>query len=297
MSQAIPAQNGILQPIPAHGRYLSCQQRVGADPRTVLRRLASQADGLATVVAIGASLVRELDAQIPGLKTFSGIEGARIKLPATPTDLLVWLRGTDRGELLICSRHIETLLAPAFDVTDITDAFNHDNGKDLTGYEDGTENPQGDEALTVALLPDTAGPGLAGSSFVAVQRWRHHMSRFEAMSKQQQDHTIGRERVSNEELDEAPASAHVKRTAQESFDPEAFVLRRSMPWAEGNEGGLVFTAFGCSFDAFEAQLRRMSGAEDGITDALFTFSEPETGAYFWCPPVQDGLIDLRALGL
>lgn len=297
MTTAHTAQPGILEPIPAHGRYLTCQLRVGVDPRAVLRRLASQADGRATVVGVGASLVRELGADVPGLKTFTGVDGARIKLPATPTDLLVWLRGTDRGHLLIHSRHLETLLAPAFDVTDITDAFNHDNGKDLTGYEDGTENPQGDEALTVALLPDSAGPGLGGSSFVAVQRWRHHMSRFEAMPRHQQDHTIGRERESNEELDDAPESAHVKRTAQESFTPEAFVLRRSMPWAEGNQGGLVFTAFGHSFDAFEALLRRMSGAEDGITDALFTFSEPQTGAYFWCPPVRDGLIDLGALRL
>ena len=296
MSVAHLAQPGILEPIPAQGRYLSCQLRVGAEPRTVLRRLGSQADGLSTVVALGASLVRELGAEIPGLKTFSGIEGALIKLPATPTDLLVWLRGTDRGHLLIRSRHIETLLAPAFDVTDITDAFNHDNGKDLTGYEDGTENPEGEKALAAAFLPESAGL-LAGSSFVAVQRWRHHMSRFEAMPREQQDHTVGRERDSNEEIDDAPESAHVKRTAQESFDPEAFVLRRSMPWAEGNEGGLVFTAFGHSFDAYEALLRRMSGAEDGLTDALFTFTEPETGAYFWCPPVKEGLIDLRAVGV
>lgn len=296
MDIALLAQPGILEPIPAHGRYLTCQLRVGADPRAVLKRLASQADGRETVVGIGASLARELDALVPGLKTFTGIEGARIKLPATPIDLLLWLRGSDRGQLLSRSRHLETLLAPAFDVTDITDAFNHDNGKDLTGYEDGTENPQGDEALTVALLPEAAGQ-LAGSSFVAVQRWHHHMSRFEAMPKDQQDHTIGRERESNDELEDAPESAHVKRTAQESFEPEAFVLRRSMPWAEGNDGGLVFAAFGRSLDAFEAQLRRMSGAEDGITDALFSFTEPQTGAYFWCPPVHDGLIDLRALGL
>ena len=70
-----------------------------------------------------------------------------------------------------------------------------------------------------------------------------------------------------------------------------------MPWADGNEGGLVFTAFGRSFYAFEAQLRRMSGAEDGIIDALYGFTEPETGAYFWCPPLHDGHIDLRAVGL
>jgi putative iron-dependent peroxidase len=296
MSVARLAQPGILAPIPAQGRYLSCQLRVGAKPQTVLRRLGSQADGLSTVVALGASLVRQLDAEIPGLRTFCGIQGARIKLPATPTDLLIWLRGTDRGHLLIRGRHIETLLAPAFDVSDITDAFNHDNGKDLTGYEDGTENPEGDKALAAAFLPESAGL-LAGSSFMAVQRWRHHMSRFEAMPREQQDQTFGRTHDTNEEIDDAPESAHVKRTAQESFDPEAFVLRRSMPWAEGNEGGLVFTAFGHSFDAFEALLRRMSGAEDGLTDALFTFTEPETGAYFWCPPVKEGLIDLRAVGV
>jgi porphyrinogen peroxidase len=296
MSLARLAQPGILEPIPAHGRYLTCQLRVGLDPRAVLRRLASQADGHSAVVGLGASLVQALGAQIPGLKSFTGIEGARIKLPATPADLWIWLRGDDRGDLLIRSRHLETLLAPAFDIHDITDAFTHDHGRDLSGYEDGTENPDGAKAVAAALLSTKAG-NLAGSSFVAVQRWRHHMGRFEAMSKQQQDHTIGRERESNEELDDAPESAHVKRTAQENFDPEAFVLRRSMPWAEGNDGGLVFTAFGHSFDAFEAQLRRMSGAEDGITDALYSFTEPETGAYFWCPPVAEGLIDLHAVGL
>ena len=64
MSLAHLAQPGILEPIPAHGRYLTCQLRVGADPRTVITRLASQADGQATVVGLGLSLVRELGAQI-----------------------------------------------------------------------------------------------------------------------------------------------------------------------------------------------------------------------------------------
>jgi putative iron-dependent peroxidase len=113
-----------------------------------------------------------------------------------------------------------------------------------------------------------------------------------------QDAMIGRRREDNAEIDDAPPSAHVKRTAQESFDPQAFVLRRSMPWAEGARAGLVFVAFGRSFDAFEAQMRRMVGAEDGITDALFRFTRPLTGAYFWCPPLAgDGRLDLRALGL
>ncbi|MEL0028198.1 MAG: peroxidase, partial [Perlucidibaca sp.] len=101
----------------------------------------------------------------------------------------------------------------------------------------------------------------------------------------------------NEELEDAPDSAHVKRTAQEDFDPEAFVLRRSMPWTAGRRAGLVFVAFGSSLAAFEAQLTRMSGAEDGIVDALFRFSRPVNGAYAWCPALRDGRMDLTPLGL
>ena len=54
---------------------------------------------------------------------------------------------------------------------------------------------------------------------------------------------------------------------------------------------------GESFDAFEAQLKRMVGAEDGITDALFKFTTPISGSYFWCPPMISGKLDLRTLGL
>ena len=297
MSTPLPAQPGILQPIPTQARYLSCQLHVGASIQAiqaVLRELAAFADGEATVVGLGLSLVRALGAKVPGLKSFPHIEGALVKLPATPIDLLIWLRGTDRGELLLRSRHLQTLLAPAFELRAITDAFSHQTNRDLSGYEDGTENPKGDDALAAALVAE--GP-LAGSSFLAVQRWRHQLSHFAAMPELQRDHTFGRAHHNNEELDDAPASAHVKRTAQEDFEPAAFVLRRAMPWAEGNEGGSMFTAFGRSFEAYEALLRRMSGAEDGVTDALFSFTEPETGAYFWCPPVHQGQIDLRAVEL
>jgi len=70
-----------------------------------------------------------------------------------------------------------------------------------------------------------------------------------------------------------------------------------MPWADSMRGGLNFVAFGKSFDALEAQLRRMVGAEDGITDALFKFTLPITGSYFWCPPMAGNRLDFRGLAL
>jgi putative iron-dependent peroxidase len=70
-----------------------------------------------------------------------------------------------------------------------------------------------------------------------------------------------------------------------------------MPWADATQAGLMFVAFGKSLDAFDAQLKRMAGAEDGIVDALFSFTRPVTGAYYWCPPVRGKKLDLRAIGL
>ncbi len=168
------------------------------------------------------------------------------------------------------------------------------DSRDLTGYEDGTENPQAEEAVATAIVSGQ-GKGLDGSSFVAVQQWVHDMDVFQEKSPQQQDDIIGRRRSDNEEFDAAPKSAHIKRTAQESFDPEAFIVRRSMPWTEGTDAGLNFVAFGKSFDAFEALLNRMVGADDGISDALFSFTRPVTGAYFWCPPMKNNNLDLSAL--
>ena len=68
-----------------------------------------------------------------------------------------------------------------------------------------------------------------------------------------------------------------------------------MPWADAGRAGLVFVAFGRTLNAFEAQLRRMTGAEDGIVDALFKFTQPVSGAYFWCPPLRRGRLDLSAI--
>lgn len=71
----------------------------------------------------------------------------------------------------------------------------------------------------------------------------------------------------------------------------------SVPWAEGMRGGGNFVAFAKSLDAFEAQLKRMVGADHGIADALFKFSLPVSGSDFRCPPMHGDRLDLRAVGL
>lgn len=297
------AQPGILAPAPRVGRYLFFSQTAAAPDvlGAALQRLAPLVDGATVLVGLGPDTVRMLGARVPGLRAFPVLDNAAVALPSTPTALWCWLRGDDAGDLLLASRRLVQVLSPAFAPDRVVDSFRHGegpngHGRDLTGYEDGTENPSDVQAEVAALAVDD-GAGLAGGSFAALQQWEHDLDAFEHMTTQQQDDMVGRRRSDNEELDDAPPSAHVKRTAQESFVPEAFVLRRSMPWAEGLRSGLMFVAFGGSFDAFEAQLRRMAGLDDGVVDALFQMSKPVTGAYVWCPPVRDGQLDLRALGL
>lgn len=288
-------QTGILLPPPALARYLAFSLSDKACIAENLQALVELADGNKTVVGFGQSLVSGLGTNIPGLKRFPPISAPGLRIENAPDAIWVWLRGDDRGEILHRSRHITRALAPAFRLEECLDAFRYAEGRDLSGFEDGTENPTGDQAISAAIVGSDQAM-LAGSSFVATQRWLHDFECFEAMAEQAQDHAIGRRQSDNKELEDAPDCAHVKRTAQESFSPEAFVLRRSMPWTEGNAGGLMFVAFGASFDAFEAQLRRMVGDEDGIIDALFTFTRPLSGAYYWCPALKAGKLDLSPLG-
>lgn len=289
-------QTGILDDLPTHASYLNFSLKAGHRADAILLALCEIIDGEKTVVGLGLSLIHALGSEIKGVKEFPVYSGPGFDVPSTPGSLWLWLRGNDAGEIYLRSRKLQHILAPAFQLDSAINAFRYDVGRDLSGYEDGTENPQGDDALKAAFVSNQ-GSGLDGSSFVAVQKWVHNFDLFNAMDALQRDNTIGRRISDNAEIDDAPESAHVKRTAQEDFSPEAFILRRSMPWNDAHQAGLIFVAFGASFYAYEALLNRMTGNEDGIPDALFRFTHPVDGSYYWCPPMKDGSPDLSALGL
>ena len=289
-------QNGILSDENQLARYMSFDLIDTEAAKDCLIKLQEVVDGQSIVVGLGLSLTMALDTEINGLHQMPVSTSPGLDIPSTPCALWLWLRGNDRGELLHRSRMLEELLISAFELSDIVEGCQYDKNRDLSGYEDGTENPEGDEAVNVAIIQGQ-GDGLDGGSFVAVQQWVHDFNMLDLMSEEERDNTIGRHVSDNEEFDSAPESAHVKRSAQENFEPEAFMLRRSMPWMEGMAGGLIFVSFGKSFDAFEAVLNRMIGLDDGIQDALFNFTKPITGAYFWCPPMKNGQLDLSKLGI
>jgi putative iron-dependent peroxidase len=256
-----------------------------------LRELVSPADALArlrsikvdprVVVGIGAPLLPSMK----GLSVFPALSGVGVAIPSTQGALWLAIGGQDAGETLHNAREwladFEAVLRLDEDVC----GFVHAGGRDLSGFEDGTENPKGEAAVQAAISTDIE-HGLVGSSFVGVQKWVHNLKELQAHSSAEQSEWIGRDLQSNEEMPDAPISAHVKRAAQESFEPPAFVLRRSMPFGDLNEHGLYFVAYGATLRPFETILRRMVGLEDGIVDSLFKFTRPVTGGYYWCPPTD-----------
>lgn len=289
-------QPAILAPTPASGRFLSFRLDPSEDFRPGLTRLRAAAADPRAVVGLGAPLVLTLGADIPGLRPFPALCGPAITFPSTQGALWVFLGGDGSGEVLDRARALRATLAEGFVLEEDVETFTYRGGRDLTGYVDGTENPRGDDAVAAAFVAGL-GDGLDGATFAHAQRWIHDLARFEGLPRAAQDATIGRTRDTNVEMADAPPSAHVRRTAQETFSPPAFMVRRSMPWGDVEAHGLYFAGYARDLGRFERVLSRMAGAEDGVVDALMGYSRAVSGGWYWCPPVSDGHLDLRAVGM
>ena len=128
--------------------------------------------------------------------------GAGVKVPSTPGHAVVL--GARRRPGRPAARHAPGAegaragvhAAPRGRCLPASRSATSGHGRDLTGFEDGTENPKGDEALRPPRSRTAWAQGLDGSSFVAVQQWVHDLDAFEAHGRQDaQNHCIGRRAV------------------------------------------------------------------------------------------------------
>ncbi|MCK6591605.1 MAG: Dyp-type peroxidase [Polyangiaceae bacterium] len=292
------SQRGIFEPVPPVGAVMVFDADPGTDVRKGLSAIRSEGvkEG-GVVLGIGQPLALSLRASIKGLRGFPAMSGLGVAFPSTQGALWVLVRGSEQGEVLDRSLSIQRKLGVGFRLMEEVEGFRYRGGRDLTGYEDGTENPKGEAAVEAAVVAEGE-PGVALGTFVAVQRYVHDLERFQGYDAAARDAIIGRRADTNEEIPDAVASAHVKRSAQESFDPPAFMLRRSMPWGGVREHGLYFIAYVESLDRFERVLHRMAGLDDGTVDGLMGFTRAISGGYYFCPPLaDDGGLDLRAFGM
>jgi putative iron-dependent peroxidase len=178
---------------------------------------------------------------------------------------------------------VMALLAGVVELAEEVRGFRNLDCRDLTGFVDGTENPQDEHRAEVALL---AGGEFAGGSYIHVQRWVHAMSDWEKLAQKEQEDIIGRTKPDNIEYESAakPLTAHIKRVNLKTPKGESMeILRQSMPWGTMSEQGLYFISCCRTPLHFNAMLASMYKGEGSHFDHLLRFTKAVTGAAFFAP--------------
>ena len=291
-------QSGVLPHATQHALYLSASIQADADidalraavadVPTLTDKLAAldPAAQLVSVVAVGSEAWSRLypDSRPAGLQGFPQFADSVIPLPHTPVDLFIHLRSERHDLNFDLARHIAKRLGTAVRWQEHVHGFRYHDKRDLTGFVDGTENPQGEERATVALVDD--GSEFDGGSHIHVQRYVHDMSRWEQCTPHQQEDVIGRTKLDDVEMDDAvkPDTAHIARVVIEDHGEELAILRHSMPYGNLDEMGLYFVAYGASPDNFTRMLAAMFRPDHiGHYDHLLNYTRPVTGAAFFAP--------------
>jgi porphyrinogen peroxidase len=230
------------------------------------------------------------------LHRFAELHGPRHHAPSTPGDLLFHLRAAQADLCFELASQIMDHLRGAVTVVDEVHGFKYFDDRDLLGFVDGTENPSGAAAAAAVVIGDQD-PDFAGGSYVIVQKYLHDLTRWNAMTTEDQELAIGRRKLSNAELSDAdkPGNSHVALNTIE--DPDGTprqILRDNMAFGRvgTQEFGTYFIGYACTPTVTERMLHNMFiGNPPGNTDRILDFSTAVTGTLFFVP-TADFLDDL-----
>jgi putative iron-dependent peroxidase len=295
MAFVLPQFGIFAQGTHAH-HFLEFDLRPGVTPTEAVasfRRLRTpdvSAGGVNLVVAFGAAAWREVapwnvPESLSDFREVVGPDGRRA--PATQHDAWMWISGSAPD---VTFDHARAAAAVVDDVAVLVaeqPGFTYHEGRDETGFVDGTANPPIRRAAEVALVP--AGEPGEGGSHVIAMRWVHDLDAFHRLSVREQEGVIGRTKVDSVELSDAekPATAHIARVEVEAGGGELEIFRRSVPYGTVAEHGLSFVAFSADPTRFDIMLSRMFGtAGDGVQDRLTEFSRPVSGGYYFAPSLN-----------
>jgi porphyrinogen peroxidase len=208
-----------------------------------------------------------------------GVEG--FVMPATQHDALVWLSGSAYDVLFDMARTVVRDLAGLATLADETSSWPYRHDRDLTGFIDGSENPNLLDAPAAALIPEGR-PGAAGSVLL-LQKWKHHVAEWEALDPSQQERIMGRTKLDGVELEDKPPDSHIARTDQDEFGK---IFRRNMPYGGVSDHGTMFVGFSAEQSRLTKMLESMAGLIDGTRDALTRYTQPLTGSWYFVPSVE-----------
>lgn len=241
-----------------------------------------------TSVAFGPELWAQLYNQTPdGFKQLDPIVGS-FNMPVVPADVLVHIAAQRTDICFALSQAFFDGIQDKVEVLDERVCFRNFDGRDLTGFIDGTENPQfPDDRSETALLGEDTGIFEDGS-FVFAQRYVHNLENWKRLKVDTQEQVIGRTKLESIELDDdvKPENAHTARAIIEDDEgEEQAILRHSLPYGDGKgDQGLFFIAYTNNLSIIDKMLFQMFGTSgDGIHDRLLHFVTAVDGAYYFAP--------------
>jgi len=221
------------------------------------------------------------------LHPFREIRSAERHAVSTSADALFHIRAKRMDMCFELVTHIMERIGGAVCAVDETHGFRYFDERDLLGFVDGTENPRGEAALNAALVAGED-PRFAGGSYVVIQKYLHDMSRWNALSIEEQERIIGRKKLSDIELSDAvkPSTAHNALTTIVENGKEVKILRDNMPFGKPGQGefGTYFIGYCRSPRITEQMLENMFiGRPPGNYDRLLDFSRAVSGSLFFAP--------------
>jgi putative iron-dependent peroxidase len=244
---------------------------------------------LSCVAAFGSDVWERIlgNARPRELHPFREIRSGERRAVSTPGDVLFHIRAKEMDLCFELVSQIMERIGAAVSSVDETHGFRYFDDRDLLGFVDGTENPRANAALDAALVgaEDSA---FAGGSYVIIQKYLHDVSRWNALSTEQQELIIGRRKLSDIELSDSvkPSSAHNALTTIVENGAEVKILRDNMPFGQPSQGefGTYFIGYSRSPRTTEQMLENMFiGRPPGNYDRLLDFSRAVTGSLLFAP--------------
>jgi porphyrinogen peroxidase len=225
------------------------------------------------------------------LHPFEALTGPRHHAPSTPGDLLFHIRAESLDVCFELASRIAEAMLGAITIVDEVHGFKFFDNRDLLGFVDGTENPDGPIALSATQIGDED-PDFTGGCYVHVQRYLHDMGAWRSLSVEEQERVIGRTKLEDIELDDdvKPANSHLALNVITDDDgTELKILRHNMPFGEIGkaEFGTYYIGYSRTPAVTERMLRNMFlGDPPGNTDRILDFSTAVTGTLFFTPTLD-----------
>jgi putative iron-dependent peroxidase len=223
------------------------------------------------------------------LHPFPEVKGAKHTAPSTPGDLLFHIRSERRDLNFEFERQLLDLLSDSVSLVDETVGFRYFDVRDLLGFVDGTANPVG-PAVPDSILVAEEDAQAVGGSYIVIQKYVHDLKGWRTLKAEQQEAIIGRTKLDNQELDDAPtgqqASHKTLNTIEDENGNEHDILRDNMPFGSPGSGefGTYFIGYSRRLWVIEKMLQNMFvGDPPGLHDKLLDYSTPLTGTTFFAP--------------